>query len=297
VPLVGAALLCLALLGFRDRPSAARADIDWPGALFLAGVLASITLLLGDLRGQTEPVVLAAEATALVAFVALFVYRQASSVLPLAEWRLFRRPSYAGATSYILLSNLVMYTTLLCVPFFIKEVQGGSVGTAGLLVGTLSVLMSALAPVSGRLSDARGRRLPAMAGGLCQLVAAGMLLSGIAANVSTAYLAAALAVLGIGSGLGTGAASTAAIEAAPRELAGAASGTMSMMRYFGSIVGAGVLGGILNAGDAAPGVGVFRALFALLAVMAGLALLASTLIHTFVRETPVVRPVAEPARE
>jgi DHA2 family methylenomycin A resistance protein-like MFS transporter len=184
-----------------------------------------------------------------------------------------------------------MYTTLLAVPFFIKEVQGGSVGTAGFLVGTLSIVMSLLAPVSGRLSDAKGRRLPAMAGASCQLAAAAMLLAGISGDVATGYLAAALAVLGVGTGLGTGAASTAAVEAAPRELAGSAAGTMSMMRYFGSIVGTGVLGGVLNADAAAPDVDVFQALFLLLTVMAALALLASTFIHTFVREHPFVRPL------
>jgi Na+/melibiose symporter-like transporter len=291
IPLVGAALVLLALLRFADRSSMSRPVIDWPGAALLAGMLIALTLLLGDLRGGSAQAVVAAEALALVAFTLVFLRLQRRSALPLAEWRLFRNASYAGATGYILLSNLVMYTTLLAVPFFIKEVQGGSVGTAGFLVGTLSIVMSLLAPVSGRLSDAKGRRLPAMAGASCQLAAAAMLLAGISGDVATVYLAAALAVLGVGTGLGTGAASTAAVEAAPRELAGSAAGTMSMMRYFGSIVGTGVLGGVLNADAAAPDVDVFQALFLLLTVMAALALLASTFIHTFVREHPFVRPL------
>jgi DHA2 family methylenomycin A resistance protein-like MFS transporter len=178
-----------------------------------------------------------------------------------------------------------MYTTLLAVPFFIKEVQHKPVGTAGLLIGTLSVLMSLLSPVSGLVSDARGRRLPAMTGAVCQLVAAVMLLAGISRDVSSPYLALALAVLGVGSGLGTGAATTAAVEAAPRELAGAAAGTMSMMRYFGSILGAGVLAGILSS-DAAPGIDVFRVLFGVLVVMAAGAVACSALVHSFVQEPP-----------
>jgi MFS family permease len=282
LPLVGAGMLCLFLLRYRDRPSSGGAVVDWPGALLLAGVLVALTELLGGLRGGRTGAV-AATAVAFVVIGALFSSRQAASLRPLAEWRLFRIRSYSAATTYILLGNLVMYTTLLAVPFFIKEVQHKPVGTAGLLIGTLSVLMSLLSPVSGLISDARGRRLPAMTGAVCQLVAAVMLLAGIGTGVSSLYLALSLAVLGLGSGLGTGAASTAAVEAAPREFAGAAAGTMSMMRYFGSILGAGVLAGILNS-SAAPGPEVFRALFGVLVMMAAGAVLCSALVHSFVQE-------------
>jgi DHA2 family methylenomycin A resistance protein-like MFS transporter len=120
-----------------------------------------------------------------------------------------------------------------------------------------------------------------MAGALCQVAATVILLAGIGKGVSALYLAAGLAVLGMGSGLGTGAATTASVEAAPRELAGSAAGTMSMMRYFGSIVGAGVLGGILSTESGLPGIGVFRLLFGLLLAMALGALFCSTLIHRF----------------
>jgi len=297
LPLVGAAILCLTFLRFHDRPSSSRPAIDWTGAVLLAGMLIAITQLLGGLRGTDSRVVPAATAAGLTVLTALFLRRQRSSPMPLAEWSLFRNRSYFGSTTYILLSNLVMYTTLLSVPFFIKEVQGGSVGTAGLLIGTLSILMSLLAPISGRVSDAYGRRLPAVAGAACQLAAAVLLFGGMTAHVSTGYLALALAVLGIGTGLGSGAATTAAIESAPRELAGSAAGTMSMMRYFGSIVGAGVLGGILSTGGAGPGIDVFRVLFGVLVVMAVAALLCSSQIHKHVTEAPPARIVARPAIE
>ncbi len=292
VPLVGLALLCLFLLHFQDRPSSARPAVDWAGAALLAGILIALTQVLGDLQGAESTAVLAASIVILTVLTALFALRQASSRTPLAEWSLFRNRSYFGATTYILLSNLVMYTTLLAVPFFIKEVQGKPVATAGVLIGTLSILMSLLAPVSGVVSDRRGRRLPALIGAAFQVAGAAMLVAGLSSGVSNLYLAGALAVLGVGSGLGSGAASTAAVEAAPRELAGSAAGTMSMMRYFGSIVGVGVLGGILNSAGAVPGIDVFRVLFALLVVMAAAALFCSTMIHTFINRRPVMTPVA-----
>ena len=82
-------------------------------------------------------------------------------------------------------------------------------------------------------------------------------------------------------GLSFGPASTAAVECAPRELAGSAAGTNSMMRYVGSIIGAGVLGGVLSNEVGASEIGLFRAIFVVIVVMAGLAVLTTLFIHRF----------------
>jgi DHA2 family methylenomycin A resistance protein-like MFS transporter len=85
-------------------------------------------------------------------------------------------------------------------------------------------------------------------------------------------------------GLSFGAASTAAVESAPREMAGTAAGTNSMMRYLGSIVGAGVLGAVLSSGSGAPGVETFRLMYAVLVVAAALAAASALFIHRFPAE-------------
>jgi MFS family permease len=107
------------------------------------------------------------------------------------------------------------------------------------------------------------------------------LLFGINRDVSYLFLALVLALLGVGLGLSTGPASAAAIESTPRELAGAAAGTNSMMRYVGSIIGAGVLGSVLNTNSATPGTDLFRIIFAVLVVMSVLAALCGLLVHRF----------------
>ena len=194
----------------------------------------------------------------MLVFGVAFIYRQRSTEMPVAEWRLFRNRSYAGATAYILLNNLVMYTTLLTIPFFIEEVQGGGSLTTGVLLGAMSILMALLAPVSGRLSDSLGRRPLAIAGAVVVVGAMLVLLTGSDVDSSTLFLGVCLALLGVGMGLSFGPASTAAIESAPREMAGAAAGTNSMMRYVGSIIGAGVLGAVLSDDGGAPEIGLFR---------------------------------------
>ncbi len=111
------------------------------------------------------------------------------------------------------------------------------------------------------------------------LAGEGLIFVGLSADVSFGYLALSLAVLGLGVGLSVGPASTAAIESAPVQRAGAAAGTNSMMRYLGSIVGAAVLGAVLSRDGALPDVDVFRLMFAVLLAMAFLATACSALVH------------------
>jgi MFS family permease len=102
----------------------------------------------------------------------------------------------------------------------------------------------------------------------------------------------------LGLGLSFGPASTAAIESAPRELAGAASGTNSMMRYLGSIIGAGILGSVLSKDSGTPDIWLFRLIFVVLLVIAGLACASTFFIHRFPRghavsEEPASVPLTE----
>ncbi len=284
VPLVLLALGSLALLRYPIASERRAVQLDWAGAGAFAVLLIAVTVVLNALQGGESAAVVALGVTGLVVFGAVFVQRQRSAETPIAEWRLFRNRSYAAATTYILLANLVMYTTLLTVPFFIEEVQGHGSGRSGLLLGAMSVLMAAVAPVSGRISDAQGRRLPALVGSAIMLGGVLALLVGISADVSFGYLAVVLGALGLGLGLSFGAAQTAAVESAPRELAGAAAGANSMMRYLGSIVGAGVLGAALSADAGAPEVGMFRLIYAVLLAMAALAAATTVFIHRFPRE-------------
>ncbi len=296
VPFILLALLLLQRLNVRDPEQVPRTPMDWIGTGLFVGVLVSLTLQLASLREETTVVesVLRWGGTALIA--ALFVWRQRTTASPAAEWRLFRVTSFAAATAYALLSNLTMYTTLLMIPFFIREVQGKSTELSGLLLGAMSVLVAITAPFGGRLSDAWGRRPSAQIGSVLMLIASVALLGGLTPDVSPVYLASCLALLGLGLGLGVGAAGTAAIESAPRTLAGSAAGTSSMMRYVGSIVGAGILAGVLNSDSAGGDVATFRLVMIAVITTAALAVVASMFIHKFVANeaVPLVRePTAE----
>jgi MFS family permease len=282
VPLVASALVMQAVLHYEDDAESRPLRADWLAALSLAGALAGLTFLLGA-GGGAPAVAVVVSVVALAGCGFFFVQRQRTSELPVAEWRLFRDRSFAAATGFVLLSNLIMYTTLLAVPFFLKEIQGRNDAAIGMVLGSMSLVMTFLAPATGRYSDKQGRRTPSIVGGACMIGAATILLVGINENVSLGFLAASLTLLGIGIGLGTGPATAAAIESAPHSQAGVASGMVSMMRYFGSIVGAGVLGTVLGDGTT-PSIEVFRVMFAAVAITAALCTLGATQIHRFAPE-------------
>ncbi len=299
VPLVAAALLSLTLLHYPHEHRRFSLRLDWLGAVVFAAVLALITLLLDALRGGQSDVLVGAAIIGLPVFLVAFVYRQFSTPNPVAEWRLFRIRSYAASTGYILLTNLVMYTTILAVPFFVDEVQGKGSLRTGILLGAVSVPVVLVAPIGGRLSDSLGRRPLVVTGAVLVSAGAAALLGGISRDVPWLFLAAILALLGLGLGLSIGPASAAAIETAPRELAGAAAGTNSMMRYIGSIVGVGILGAVLNSDVANPGVGLFRLIFAVLLVMSAGAFVCALFVHRFpgepLREASPAVPQPMPA--
>jgi MFS family permease len=284
VPIVAAALATLTLLRRPPVTGGRNVSLDWRGALLVAAVLVALTQFFVVARSGPAALLLATSAV-VISLLWVLVLDQRGRAVQVAEWRLLRHRPFFGATSYVLTSNLVMYTTLLAVPFFLREVQDKPVETAGLLLGVMSGIMMVVAPFAGLLSDRHGRRPLALGGGLLQLTAVVLLLFGLNAQLSTAYLAVCLVLLGLGIGFGTGPASTAAIESAPLEVVGAAAGTSSMMRYFGSIVGVGVLGAVLNSDGATPTVGLFQGLFALLVILALAAIAAASLVH--VRARPV----------
>jgi EmrB/QacA subfamily drug resistance transporter len=291
VPIAAAAVASLQLLRYEDAPGQLR-QLDWKGAATFAGGLVALTFMLESFRSGAS-IALPVTAVVLIVFMALFVQRQRTSPMPIAEWRLFKIRSYAASTLYMLLANLVLYTTLLTLPFFLEELQGRSHHETGLLLSAMAILMAIVTPISGRASDRFGRRVFAVAGAGVIFAGVALIVSGIDANVSYGYLAIAMALLGLGNGMSFGAAATAAAESAPVEMAGVAAGMNSMMRYLGSIIGAGILGAVLT-DSAADDVGLFRLVFAILTGLAGVGMLTSFFIHRFPPEQsdgPAITPV------
>ena len=277
--IIAASILAARLPATQDRAESRRLSI--PGLALFAALLLVLTWTLNSTRsGSTSGQ--AAGLGILVVIAIAFIAHQRVASVPVAAWSLFRNRSFVGASSHILLMNLVMYTTLLAVPFFITDVQHRSATVAGFILGSMAALQSLSAPFAGRISDTVGRRIPTVTSSLIAIFAAILLLAGVSKDEPIWFLGMAVTILGLGVGIGFVTSSAAAVESVAGSLSGTAAGTQSMMRYAGSIVGTGILTGLLATGeDADPTIATFRVLFVVVAVIATASLGAAVMIRPF----------------
>ena len=150
------------------------------------------------------------------------------------------------------------------------------------MLAALSVTMTTFAPIGGCLADRLGRRWPAVVGlsllmfGLLPLVLAG-------SRVALPAMLGSLSVAGAGLGLSSASLQTAAIDSVgPRETA-VASGIFSTSRYFGGIIGSGLLTGLLDSSQSS---GSFDAVFPMVVVAAFL----SAVVGFGLRDWPTAEP-------
>ena len=190
-------------------------------------MILSLTLRSGSVAtlsawARGAPGILALAGAAVVLGAALYAWERRHTH-PVVDFRLFRHPAFVGAWVAVLLTNLVMYTTLLLVPLFLAGVQGRGPREVGGVLVTYSGVMSALSPVGGLVSDRLGRAVPVIGGSVLLLAGTGLLLQADA-GTSLLGLIALLAIGAAGVGLQMGAEQSAALESAPAEMSGVAGG-------------------------------------------------------------------------
>ena len=173
---------------------------------------------------------------------AAFVMRELRAKDPVLDVRLFTRPAFAAGSAIVGLQNLAMYSLLFLLPFFLAK-NPSDTGRVLLLFTAGMVLV---APFGGRLSDAIGPRVVALAGGMLATAGAAMFVMGDELLVS-------LVMTGAGIGMATSPAQAAAMSAVDASEAGVASGALSTMRYLGGVIGSGLVALIAGAGLARDG--------------------------------------------
>jgi MFS family permease len=111
----------------------------------------------------------------------------------------------------------------------------------------MTLVMAAAAPVAGQLTGHRGPRIPLVLSGVFIALGCGLLL-GLSPSTSYLWLAASLAVLGLGLGLVNPPITGAGIAGMPPAQAGVASAVISSTRQVGSVLGVAVMGAMLAEG-------------------------------------------------
>ncbi len=233
----------------RSRELQVRSPFDIRGlALFVPTVMSTLVAVsMGGHWGWTSPWCGALYVMAIVGG-ATFVAHERRSRAPMLDLSLLRTRRFSSGVASGLLSYVVLFGTMLAVPYFLERGRLLHPGQAGLVLSALPVALGCVAPFAGKLSERIGPR---------PLTTAGMALSAtflaLAGTTQPAgwLLVVELALVGVGFGLFVPANNAAIMQAAPRTQAGMASGVVNMTRGLGTALGLAVMGIVFGA--VAPG--------------------------------------------
>jgi DHA2 family methylenomycin A resistance protein-like MFS transporter len=181
-------------------------------------------------------------AIALLALVGLgwWERRYRDPVLPVS---LLASPGFAGANLIAAAMNLVGIGTVFVATLYLQTVRHHTAFIAGCMLLPLFTPLAGLAPVTGRLTARYGPRLP-MSAGLLVGAAGSLALLGLDADSGYLRFLPALIGLGVGMGLLTAAVVAAAVNAAPADRAGLASGANNTARQAAGALAVAMYGAI-----------------------------------------------------
>ena len=254
----------------RGSPTSAR--LDWPGAaLVTAGLFATVYgLTEAASRSFSDARVfgtLLAGSAALTAFV--MVERSAPN--PMMPLTMFRSRGFAAANVLTLCLYTALGALFFVLPFDLIELRRFSVVQASAAMLPFVVVMFVLSPVAGRIVDARGPRLPLVAGPLITAVGFALFAIGDAPGYWRGVFPAVL-VMSVGMALTVAPLTTTVMSSVGEEAVGLASGINNAASRVASLFAVALVG-ILTGGAFAEGLDRVAWTSAALAAVAGMSFL------------------------
>jgi EmrB/QacA subfamily drug resistance transporter len=269
-----------------ESPVRVKAQIDWGGAALLSLALASLLLGVsqGNAWGWESTRVLGLFAAAAV-FGAAFVSFERRVAEPMVDMELMSQRAVwstnlvAFAIGFAMFGSYVLIPQLVELPAVTGYGFAKSTTVAGLILLPSAVVMLGAGPLSGWLGSRFGSRLPLFLGGIFALLAYVEL---ALFHETLAEIAFGALLVGIGIGLAFAAMANLVVEAVRQDQTGVATGINTIMRSIGGSIGAQVaaamLAGHVILGGRFPAEKGFTEAFAMSAVAAVVALIATSLI-------------------
>jgi len=171
-----------------------------------------------------------------VALGAIFVVREGKKPTPLFDAALFRDRNFTGGTIVTAVLQFAMMGTFFLMPFFLKSVLGLDSFKAGLAMIPMAIAVMAVSPLAGILSDRIGAKWVIFVGMLFMSFAC-FFIARLSPATTLGSLVLPFVLLGIGIGLPMSPSTSSALRDVPVEKVGGASGTLSMVRQIGAILG------------------------------------------------------------
>jgi len=175
----------------------------------------------------------------------LLLIRESRVRLPFVNLALFSKKDYISSIIPISLQAFTQFGLLVSLPVFLIDANGVEKHFAGLIIMTMTVMMAITSPIAGRMVDKYSSRWVCLVG--TSLVALGAIIMFILRTNSLTptdwmFLIISLFIFGTGFGSIQSGSTTAAIQASPKEIAGAATGFFHMIRFIMASLGSTVFG-------------------------------------------------------
>jgi EmrB/QacA subfamily drug resistance transporter len=217
---------------------------DWIGLALLSGAIVMLVAYLSS-RSLTgvEPLMDWRLALATVAFGVAFWVWERRHPDPLISFDLFAIPNFSRSSFAAALRMVLMSSEGFLIPLYMTDIYGVSGTQIGLMITLQAGALLASVRYGGKLADAWGRRWPVMIGFSVQaMIMAYFAILPVSAPLWAAAIG--MAVHGGAAGLSLAILHRLALDDVPANRSGAAAGLYSMIRFFGSIIGA-TLGGVI----------------------------------------------------
>jgi EmrB/QacA subfamily drug resistance transporter len=243
---VGAIALSVIATAFHSREVHQRHDMDYLGALLLAGSLASVVLftsLGGTTWGWSSPEIIALMVLSILLVPAFILVerRAAEPILPLS---LFRNHTFSLTSAIGFIVGFALFGGVTYLPLYLQVTKGASPTISGLELTPLmgGVLVTSI--TSGQLISRLGRYKMFPIGGTGLMVVAMFLLSRLGADTHVWVAAVFSMILGLGLGMVMQVLVLAVQNAVDRSVMGVATSGSTLFRQIGGSIGVALFGTI-----------------------------------------------------
>jgi EmrB/QacA subfamily drug resistance transporter len=247
---VGAAALAVIAVVFRAPAERRRRQLDYAGAVVLAGALSALVLAT-SLGGTTLPwrspplLGLVVAAIVLLAGFVAVERRAAEPILPLV---LFRNRVFVVASVVGLIVGLAMFGSVTYLPLYLQVVKGTAPARSGMQLAPMMGGMLLTSIASGQIISRIGRYKLFPVVGTAIMTLGLLLMSRLSATTSLSYATAGTLVLGMGMGMVMQVLVMAVQNAVAYEHLGVATSGATMFRAIGGSLGVSVFGAIFASG-------------------------------------------------
>ncbi len=247
IGIIGIGMAAWAILESKDERASKRIDMFGLVTITAAMFCLILALIKGNEKGWTSTFIITLFVIAAVSFIA-FIIGELRLHQPMVDPRLFRIPSFAGASIAALTLSAGLYALFFYLSLYMQNLLGFDPLQAGLRFLPLSLLVFVGAPIAGRMTDKVGPKwiLVVGMGFVCGGVFLMSRLGGASEPAEWIVLLPGLIVAGIGNGMVNPPISSIALGTVDHTRAGMASGANNVCRQIGMAFGIAFLGALLS---------------------------------------------------